>query len=167
MPRCPPGGVTCRLSTAAGTYALILACIKSGSVEVGKLGGLDLNKGYYLYIGSAFGPGGVRARIKHHLYSTAAPHWHIDYLKSHCSLRELWVDYSTVRHERSWAQKIAQCAHAHIPLGGFGASDTRTASQLFHFARRPRTALLGCDTRPAVITIVGDRCAPRSPHRKK
>lgn len=145
--------VASRLSAATGTYALIFLCADGKPIKVGKLGRLKLQRGYYLYVGSAFGPGGVRARIGHHLHPTPSPHWHIDYLKVHCSLRELWVDYSADKHERGWAEKIAQHPHAHIPLIGFGASDLRTPSQLFRFARRPRTTVLAGTADPAIITV--------------
>jgi Uri superfamily endonuclease len=49
-------------------------------LSVGRLGEFDLVPGFYAYVGSAFGLGGLRARIGHHPESTAEPHWHIDYL---------------------------------------------------------------------------------------
>ena len=49
-------------------------------IDIGSLGRFDILPGFYAYVGSAFGAGGLRARIGHHLESTAWPHWHIDYL---------------------------------------------------------------------------------------
>ncbi len=49
-------------------------------LEIGRLGSFNIIPGFYAYVGSAFGPGGLRARIRHHLESVAQPHWHIDYL---------------------------------------------------------------------------------------
>lgn len=159
MPRCEPTDLTECLYTATGTYALILACAKSGRIDVGRAGILELKRGYYVYVGSAFGPGGIRARIKHHLRFTAAPHWHIDYLKHHCTLRELWLEYSAVKGELNWVEKIARHKDARVPLNGFGASDSRSASHLFRFERRPRAADVLGGRRPAeVLTCGKQRC---------
>ncbi|ALU11692.1 hypothetical protein EYM_03795 [Ignicoccus islandicus DSM 13165] len=40
-----------------------------------------LQEGLYVYIGSAWGSGGLYSRVKRHLLKTfKKPHWHIDYL---------------------------------------------------------------------------------------
>jgi len=49
-----------------GTYAFLLASQKTGRLDIGKLGPLVLKPGVYVYVGSAFGPGGLAARIGHH-----------------------------------------------------------------------------------------------------
>jgi len=63
-----------------GTYILIARVLQMKRLSIGRLGKFDLVPGFYAYVGSAFGFGGLRARIGHHLESTAEPHWHIDYL---------------------------------------------------------------------------------------
>jgi hypothetical protein len=40
-------------------------------LEIGRLGAYDVVLGYYAYVGSDFGVGGLRARIGQHLKSTA------------------------------------------------------------------------------------------------
>ena len=130
------------LEKRTGTYALVFRCAEPGTVEIGRLGPLELRPGYYVYIGSAFGPGGIRARIGHHMNRSIRPHWHIDYLKTHCVLDEIWLEYSTVRSEARWVEQMSENRHASIPLMGFGASDGRAASHLFHFRSRPTVAVL-------------------------
>ena len=71
-----------------GTYALVLRSRKLASLRIGRLGTLKLQPGFYVYIGSAFGTGGLQARIKHHQRIAAHPHWHIDYLREVCDLVE-------------------------------------------------------------------------------
>lgn len=61
-----------------GTYVLIAAVAQMKRLEVGSLGMQVLLPGFYLYVGSAFGAGGLRARVGHHLEATTDPHWHID-----------------------------------------------------------------------------------------
>jgi len=68
------------LPEAKGTYVLIAFAGQMKRLEIGRLGTFAIVPGFYAYVGSAFGSGGLRARIGHHLESTTAPHWHIDYL---------------------------------------------------------------------------------------
>ena len=70
------------IPSSSGTYALILYCPHTRRLEVGRLGVFEFQKGWYAYVGSAFGRGGLRARCRHHLRLTMRPHWHIEYLKS-------------------------------------------------------------------------------------
>jgi len=51
------------LEPKPGTYALILSCASNARIQVGRLGTMRLQRGYYVYLGSALGPGGLRARI--------------------------------------------------------------------------------------------------------
>jgi Uri superfamily endonuclease len=53
-------------NSSAGTYALVLAAQKQRTISVGKLGILDVRPGFYVYVGSALGPGGLAARIGRH-----------------------------------------------------------------------------------------------------
>ena len=61
-----------------GTYVLIARVSQMKRLRIGSLGEFDIVPGFYAYVGSAFGSGGLRARIGYHLESTAEPHWHID-----------------------------------------------------------------------------------------
>ena len=130
------------LRNSAGTYALVFRCRETGTVRIGRLGTLDLETGYYVYVGSAFGPGGVRARIDHHLRTCRRPHWHIDYLKPHCTLEEIWIDYSDIPMETRWTLTLSECRRSSQPLPGFGASDSAAHSHLFYFHSRPTARLL-------------------------
>lgn len=53
------------MQAKSGTYILILSSPARSTIDVGRLGRMTLAHGYYLYVGSAFGPGGLRARIAH------------------------------------------------------------------------------------------------------
>ena len=123
----------------SGTYLLIFECRRDRPVAVGRLGTLRLTEGIYVYVGSAFGPGGVRARVARHRARSRRPHWHVDYIKPHCTLSEVWVEYSTYKRETAWARILANSHGASIPLVGFGASDAPNDSHLFYF--RSRSAL--------------------------
>lgn len=64
-----------RLPEAKGTYVLIATVAQMKRLEIGGLGAFDIIPGFYAYAGSGFGAGGLRARIGHHLESTATPNW--------------------------------------------------------------------------------------------
>lgn len=125
-----------------GTYVLIASVLQMKRIGIGRLGEFDIVPGFYAYVGSAFGAGGLRARIGHHLESTAAPHWHIDYLLQVAQLLEVW--YSTADHklEHQWAHLLEKAPQFRIPIRRFGSSDYHRSrsSHLFYSKRRPAFA---------------------------
>jgi Uri superfamily endonuclease len=114
-----------------------MRCSSDQQVEVGKLGRLQLRLGFYVYVGSAFGPGGLKARIAHHVKISPHPHWHIDYLRSILHLNKVWYTYDSERHEHHWADTLSGLKGATIPLAGFGASDCSCNSHLFALTAQP------------------------------
>lgn len=125
------------LMSCPGTYALILRATDGRRLQVGRLGVLHVHPGYYVYVGSAFGPGGVRARVAHHQRVALRPHWHIDYLRSCTYLEYVWYTYDRQRREHQWAQEFAGLPGAAVPLVGFGASDCACVTHLFCFTEHP------------------------------
>ena len=120
-----------------GTYALIFSAYQKSHLKIGKLGTLHLKPGFYIYVGSAFGPGGLKARIAHHRRKASRPHWHIDYLGSFLQLIEIWYTYDPTHREHQWAKTLSGTRGATIPIIGFGSSDCRCNSHLFYFDSRP------------------------------
>jgi Uri superfamily endonuclease len=120
-----------------GTYALILVSASDRLIQIGKLGQLLLQPGFYVYAGSAFGPGGIRARVAHHARVSQRPHWHIDYLRSILNLDEVWYSYDSERHEHRWADTFSRLKGATLPIAGFGASDCSCRSHLLLFSTKP------------------------------
>jgi Uri superfamily endonuclease len=96
-----------------------------------------LKPGYYTYIGSAFGPGGLKARINHHLNHCSRPHWHLDYLRPQLELSEIWYTYDQTRREHQWAAIHSGARGVMMPLPGFGSSDCRCPSHLFFYKAKP------------------------------
>ena len=124
-----------------GTYALLLRVTRTRRIRVGRLGLIDFPAGHYLYVGSAFGPGGLRARIAHHLRISARPRWHVDYLRRACRITEVWYVMGK-RRECAWARTLAKRPGL-MPVTGFGCSDCNCATHLFHTAGIPSRACLG------------------------
>ncbi|MFQ5885830.1 MAG: DUF123 domain-containing protein [Anaerolineae bacterium] len=119
-----------------GTYLLLLHLEEDREIEIGRLGSPFFPQGYYLYVGSARGPGGLRARLARHCRRVKHPRWHIDHLRGHASLVEIWAVESDERLECLWAQQLAQLSPAR-PIPHFGSSDCRCPSHLFHFREKP------------------------------
>jgi Uri superfamily endonuclease len=125
------------MTAQPGTYALILKNRKTSPLRVGKLGTLGLKPGYYVYVGSAFGAGGLAARIRHHRQIAICPHWHIDYLRAACELIEVWVTTGKSRREHAWATAVAGLPGAELPMRRFGSSDCACETHLFRFQYLP------------------------------
>jgi Uri superfamily endonuclease len=123
--------------TQKGTYTLILQSNSSRRIQIGRLGKLALHPGYYLYVGSAFGPGGLKARLGHHLKRVTKPHWHIDYLRRYTRVVEIWYTTDTVRREDEWVTNMTKMPHVSIAHPGFGSSDSKGASHLFQSTLMP------------------------------
>ncbi len=115
-----------------GTYILVLALDEACTVEVGALGALCFVPGIYAYVGSALGPGGLPARLARHRRTHKTLHWHIDYLRAHARLVEIWQQRGTERRECAWAQTLAAAPGGHA-VAGFGASDCACCAHLFRF----------------------------------
>jgi Uri superfamily endonuclease len=122
-----------------GTYILVARVSGMRQVEIGSLGKYAIAPGFYLYVGSAFGSGGLRARLGHHLESTAQPHWHIDYLLRVATPVEVWFTTADRKLEHHWAGLLEGASKFRVPIPRFGSSDyhrSRT-SHLFYSKRRP------------------------------
>ncbi|MGE5222853.1 MAG: GIY-YIG nuclease family protein [Omnitrophica WOR_2 bacterium] len=101
------------------------------------MGILKVIPGTYIYIGSAFGPGGLKSRISHHRKPSTVKHWHIDYIKPALHLEQIWYTCNLESEEHNWARMIGSLNHAEIPLAGFGSSDCQCPSHLYYFPQRP------------------------------
>lgn len=125
------------ISALHGTYALMFRCSAPFQAVVGKLGPVLLSNGYWIYVGSAFGNGGLRSRLSHHLKPSPCPRWHLDYIKSAMRPIEIWTTTDPCRREHAWAAIFSALNKASRPIAGFGATDCTCRSHLIHLPRRP------------------------------
>jgi Uri superfamily endonuclease len=132
------------LRNKSGTYAIILKPNAKRSIKVGKLGLLRVQDGYYVYVGSAFGPGGLKARVAHHKRKTHRPRWHIDYLRAAAKICEVWYTYDPKPREHQWAATLAAAKASAIPFAGFGSSDCNCLTHLYYFKSKPTIASFRC-----------------------
>jgi len=115
-----------------GTYVLVLRSSSTRTIRIGRLGKLQLQLGWYVYVGSAFGPGGLRARVDHHRGRARRPYWHVDYLRRYTRLESVWYCCG-VRCEHEWAAAIGAMPGATMVQQGFGSSDCRCETHLYWF----------------------------------
>lgn len=79
--------------------------------------------GWYVYAGSAYGPGGVRARLARHLRPEKSARWHVDQLTAPAAAIHA-LGFAGGAECAIVAGLDARADFA-PPLGGFGASDCR------------------------------------------
>lgn len=121
-----------RLPDAPGTYVLLIPLAAPAVINAGRrLSEVELAAGWYAYVGSAHGPGGLRARVMRHLRAEKKRHWHVDGLTTAAPVAEVWWQASPERLECDWAQQIAALPGIDQPVPGFGASDCGCLTHLF------------------------------------
>ena len=126
-----------QLTARAGTYGLVLSSLSRATAAIGRRQQFQIEPGYYIYVGSARGPGGLRARLTRHCRAHKPNHWHIDYLAPYTNPVSVWYRVGPDHVEHQWAATIA-AMDGMTGLPGFGCSDCRCDSHLFHSANHPR-----------------------------
>ena len=102
-------------------------------MPAGRFGTFHLSPGHYIYLGSAHGPGGLRARLGRHLKGDGQLHWHIDALRRVAEVEafSFYVSPSVAKEEMPlecrWSQILMRLPQAEVAVPGFGASDCRHA----------------------------------------
>jgi len=143
--------------TGPGTYALLVALERASETVVGRLGRFRFPAGFYLYVGSALGPGGLAARVSRHLRADKRLHWHVDYVLHARGARvvEVWMTNDAAPRECDWARVAMRLTGASVVVPRFGASDCRCAAHLIGFAAKPDwiafASLAGCPVERWVI----------------
>ena len=115
-----------------GVYMLLLEVTRDVTVNVGSLGTLRFEKGFYIYVGSARGPGGLRARLARHVKGPSRIRWHVDYLTSRSDVRVVAVAVSetTLDAEEALSSEMLKRECIKPQIKGFGSSDKRSATHL-------------------------------------
>ncbi len=142
-----------KMKNTPGTYALILENTKLRQIQVGKLGRFSFSPGWYVYTGSAFGPGGLASRVGRHFKQEKKCRWHIDYLSTRLTVDRVWYTTNPVKLECQWAKHFSSLGGT-LPAMGFGASDCRCTSHLFFFSACP--SLPGLKKLSAPFSLIHD-----------
>ena len=142
------------LPASPGTYVLLLTANAPVVLNMPRFGKLTLAAGRYAYVGSAHGPGGLKARVDRHLRAEKPLHWHIDYLTAALPVMHVITVVVTngARLECTWVKRLLALNGASAPAPGFGSSDCRNGCPA-HLVRLPN------DLKPAEleeILVVGN-----------
>jgi sugar fermentation stimulation protein A len=129
-----PWQVVEREARDRGSYLLVLEGDRDRTLRVGKLGGVEFPKGFFIYVGSAMR--GLEARIHRHERLRKRLHWHVDHLRAETRLVQTFPIRSADDLECELAESLSQISDwSHR---GFGCSDCECDSHLFGFATDPR-----------------------------
>lgn len=109
------------LPNLPGAYALWIGIDKAVPLPPRFAG--ELPVGAYCYVGSARGPGGIRARCGRHLRRPRRFHWHVDWLTEHASILDAMA-FPDAR-ECDLLSRLLGIAGCRVPVPGFGSSDCR------------------------------------------
>ena len=126
-----------------GTYVLLLTLLRCREIQIGKLGLRVFQPGWYAYVGSAMGPGGLAARLSRHIRLDKKYHWHIDYLRAAAKVTGAWVHANPRPREHTWPSLLSRRPFHGKPVDGFGATDCACGSHLFFFPRQPNPLAAG------------------------
>lgn len=140
-----------------GIYCLVFTT-PGCTIRVGALGPLRFQAGWYIYVGSALGSGGLH-RVERHLslalLRDKRPTWHVDYLL-------LSPEFSLVYTVSAISMDRYECLLSHELNGtripGFGCSDCSCTSHLFYREEEPKDEVLAgfrsLQLSPIIKTII-------------
>jgi sugar fermentation stimulation protein A len=116
-----------------GSYLIVLELSKDKRINVGKLGTVLFEKGFYVYVGSAMA--NLASRIERHQRLRKNFHWHIDFLRDSADFLCSFAIRSSDRLECEIARSISKIAQWSVKE--FGSSDCTCATHLFGFTDNP------------------------------
>lgn len=109
------------LPPAPGAYALLIRLPRRCPLPTRFGAGTVLPAGRYLYLGSAKGGGGIRARCTRHMAAQKTLRWHVDWLTTQPSATVRALPFPGGDECALTARALA--AGATVPVRGLGASD--------------------------------------------
>ena len=141
-----------------GIYCLVFFT-RGSTVRIGALGNISFVPGWYVYVGSALGSGGL-ARVRRHIALSTSrdrqPKWHVDNLlvSPHFTL-----SYTVT----ATTEEPLECGLARLlggpGISGFGCSDCTCGTHLFFRHRDPRRELVrtfrNLFLTPSTTSIIG------------
>ena len=118
-----------------GIYCLLVKNSSEQSFSIGALGDIRFSAGYYIYVGSALGSGGL-SRVSRHIRffreQYRKPKWHIDYLMMNAVLEKTFCAETDERLECVLSEALGGAC---VPR--FGCSDCDCVSHLYYRKETP------------------------------
>ena len=106
-----------------GNYLLIMHLPNAKEIAIGKKTVYLFKRGYYIYTGSAYGPGGIEKRLERHFRADKKMHWHIDYFLKEVKLINAWYINPSASLEHALAEKLLASKTFQPAYPRFGSSD--------------------------------------------
>lgn len=127
-----------------GAYALIIELGRGLAFEL-RGRPVALGPGAYLYCGSAYGPGGIAARVRRHARRRKKRHWHVDHLTAAGRVPAAYA--LPGGSECALVAQALALDGVGVPIRGFGASDCRScATHLLSLPEDSKPARLFADS---------------------
>ncbi len=109
-----------------GAYLLALHLPRNVELDMAKRPRHVIARGCYVYAGSAYGPGGLSARLQRHLRAAKTVRWHVDHLTTQAG--EMMALAVPGGHECRLVERLLATQKFTIAVPGFGSSDCRTCA---------------------------------------
>jgi Uri superfamily endonuclease len=111
------------LSRSCAT-AIVVSCFPlsiclCSTLKLRKMRSASLVPGRYIYAGSAYGPGGLKARLSRHMRRTKVERWHIDQLTK-TGVRGAWIFPGC-----NECDLVVMNSALPVPIVGFGSTDCK------------------------------------------
>ena len=120
---------------SSGVYCLVLRMLRSRRLRISRLPEWRVGPGWYVYTGSA--KKNLLPRLERHLRRSKRLRWHIDYLRTVGTLRQVWIWPWTIGGECRTNRRVHQMPNGAFPFKGFGSSDCRCVAHLVAFPSEP------------------------------
>ena len=130
-----------------GAYVLLIRLDSELPLDMPSFRGKSLSPGLYAYCGSAYGPGGIRARVSRHLRKEKPMRWHVDRLTAAGRVEQVGI--LVAGRECNLVTELL--THGGLQaLPGFGSSDCRTCAG--HLLYLPKVETLPTDIFDLVVS---------------
>lgn len=114
-----------------GCYCLLINVENTQKIKIGKkLGEIEFERGYYVYVGSAMNS--LESRLKRHLSDEKKLHWHVDYLLKNSKITDIIFN----ENKKVECELSKYLASKTSYITDFGCSDCNCESHLYYFKNR-------------------------------
>ena len=117
----------------SGTYLLFLHISENITIDI-REEEIELERGFYIYVGSAFGAGGLTSRLHRHIRKQKKKHWHIDQVTMHKASDILGIAVSINQKKECEIYQTINKLNEFSPILGFGNSDCKNKCES-HFLK--------------------------------
>lgn len=129
-----------------GIYIIFIENLVDQNIIIGSIGLIHFKKGFFAYVGSALGGGGLRPRVERHLRKRKKIFWHLDYLTTneHFEITTIVLIPTSNKLEcqinRIIIDKLEKLNESET-LKNFGSSDCKCHSHL-HFLGKNKNSVI-------------------------